>query len=125
MNICIKTIPHKKQRYPTVGDWVCDKHGDITIKVSAMGDWRYECLVAVHELVEVLICKWTKVSQKDVDKFDMEYEKNRGCCDFDEPGDDPKSPYRSAHCIATGVERTLAAVLGVNWRKYEDKIDSL
>lgn len=90
-----------------------------------MKNWRYECLVAVHELVELLICRWNGVTGAAVDEFDITFEKNRACCDFSEPGDDPKAPYRFEHCIATGVERILAAVLGVSWKKYEAKIESL
>ena len=71
MNVKIVTIPHEEQRYPTVGDWVVN--GDnLYISVSKMSDPRYELLVAVHELVEVLLCKERGISQVLVDKFDME-----------------------------------------------------
>ena len=32
MNVCIKIIPHKEQRYPTVGDWFFDVNGDLFIQ---------------------------------------------------------------------------------------------
>ena len=45
MKVTIEVIPNENQRYPTVGDWQWD--GDnLTISVSAIGDWRYEMLVA-------------------------------------------------------------------------------
>ena len=66
MNVCIKIIPHKEQRHPTVGDWFFDVNGDLFIRVSKMSDWRYEMCVAAHELIEVLICKHDGVSQKSV-----------------------------------------------------------
>ena len=125
MKITIETIPNDQQRYPTVGDWFFDLKGDLVIKVSQMGDWRYEALVAVHELVEVLLCKHQGVSQEAVDKFDMSFEKNRGDQCLDEPGDHPEAPYVKQHCIATAVERLLAAELGVMWKEYDNTIQSL
>lgn len=124
MNITIKTIPHSQQRYPTVGDWWFD-HGNIEIRVSKMSDWRYEFLVGLHELVEVAFCKWLGISQKAVDRFDMTFEKKRQPGNLDEPGDDPKAPYRIPHCLASGVERIAAGVLGVCWTRYADELDSL
>lgn len=124
MNVTIKIIPHAEQRYPTCGDWFYD--GDnLEIRVSKMSDWRYELLVVVHELVEVVLCEHAGVTQQVVDQFDMDYEKNRPPGDNSEPGDDPKAPYRYEHCIASGIERVLAAVLGVTWRDYEMEIDNL
>lgn len=127
MNINIKTIPHKEHRYPTVGDWWFEKDGTLQIRVSKLGNWRYEALIVVHELVEVLICKHARVTQKQVDKFDMMFENEReqGLHGDEEPGDDPDAPYKFQHGIATGVERILAVMLGVCWRKYEMAINKL
>lgn len=134
MKIDIATIPHSQQRYETVGDWYWKgkpegncfwNHCTLVIRVSKMKDWRHEVCVAIHELVEVVICKWTGITQKEVDTFDMAFEKNRKPGNFDEPGDDNRAPYRIAHCIATGVERTVAAMLGVFWKLYEKEIESL
>lgn len=125
MNIRIETIPHGQQRYPTVGDWFFDSHGDLVIKVSELGDWRYEALVAVHELVEVLLCKHQGVSQEEVDKFDIEFEKARVEGNVDEPGDDVRAPYRRQHCLATAIERVMAAEFGVAWNDYNDAIQKL
>lgn len=129
MNVSIKVIPHKEHRYPTVGDWWFDaSKSTIEIRVSDMNNWRYEMLVAVHELIEVLICKHKGITTKQVDKFDMQFEKERAQGkhpDYAEPGDQPKAPYRDQHCIATGVERILAACLGVCWEHYAQAIESL
>lgn len=124
-SISIKTIPHSEQRYPTCGDWYYDENGDLQIRVSIMEDARYEFLVALHELVEVKLCEWTGVSQKAVDAFDMEYEKNRAADDDSEPGDSPYAPYRLQHCLAIGVERVVAAVLQIDWQAYEKAITAL
>lgn len=125
MNIKIEVIPHDQQRYPTVGDWFFEPNGDLTIKVSKMSDARFEALVAVHELVEVLICQHDGVTQEQVDAFDMEYERTRPEGDDSEPGDSVYAPYGKQHCIATAVERLLAAELGVSWKVYDDEVMSL
>ena len=56
MKITIETIPHNTHRYPTIGDWqfLPAKEGELnlSIKVSDMGDWKLESLIALHELVE-------------------------------------------------------------------------
>lgn len=125
MKITIETIPHETQRYATVGDWYYDKDETLCIKVSALSDWRREVLVAIHELVEVVLCKHNGVSTELVDEFDIQFEKARIEGDESEPGDDPKAPYRKEHCVATGVERILAAELGVDWKPYEQELCSL
>ena len=125
MKIVIETIPHKDQRYPTVGDWLFDENGDLTIRVSQLGSWQQECLVALHEVVEVLLCKHRGITQEAVDQFDMAYEKSRQEGDESEPGDDPLAPYVREHCLATGIERILAAELGVDWKTYEQHLQEL
>lgn len=125
MNVKIEIIPHETQRYPTVGDWLFEPNGDLVIRVSKLSDWRREMLIAVHELAEVLICKHEGISQESVDKFDIDFEKHRHPDSEEEPGDDPSAPYVNQHCIATGVERILAAELGVSWKEYEDELSQL
>lgn len=125
MKILIKTIPHSEQRYETVGDWYFTDPDTLIIPVTDTGNWKYDMAVAVHELVEVLLCKSDGIEQKVCDRFDMKYESERehGKHDWkDEPGDDPKSPYHKQHGLASSVERMLIAEFGENWKKYEDKI---
>lgn len=125
MKITIETVPHVEQRYPTVGDWFFKSNGDLTIVVSELGDWRKEALVGVHELVEVLLCKHRGVPQEAVDKFDIQFEQSRPEGNVDEPGDDPQAPYRREHCLATAIERMLAAELDVVWKEYAKQVESL
>ncbi len=77
MKITIETIPHDQQRYPTVGDWQWTGPDELVVRVSEMGDWRYNAAVAVHELVEVLLCKQDGVTEAAVDAFDTAYEATR------------------------------------------------
>ncbi len=125
MRIIINTIPHDQQRYPTVGDWEWD--GDkLTILVSDMRNWRYEMLVAFHEIAEALICKHRGISEESVTEFDMQYEKSRKLDDNDsEPGDSLNAPYYQEHQFATCVERLLARELGVDWNTYDGVVSGL
>lgn len=120
----VRTIPHNQQRYDTVGDWWTDEEG-WHIRVSYMGNWRYNFLVAFHELLEMAWCKQKGVKQADVDAFDICFEKNRAPCDLSEPGDDPRAPYRYGHQMATLAERFAALVIGVKWDKYEAAVNGL
>jgi len=122
MNITITTIPHKAQRYPTAGDWQIDTLGNLLITISALGDWRYEFLVALHELVEVVLCIARGIPQDIVDAFDMAWQEHDG---LEEPGDDPAAPYHKEHQLAECFERWAAVLLLVKWRDYEKALDAL
>lgn len=124
--ISIKFIPHDQARYPTVGDWFFEDDGKkLVIAVSKMEDERHQQLVAVHELIEVLLCRLNGVTQESVDAFDMAYENARQPGDESEPGDDPQAPYKMEHSLATSTERMLSATMGVDWKTYEDAILAL
>lgn len=118
MRIVIETIPHKEQRYDTCGDWW--REGDtLHVRVSRMDDPRHEHLVAVHELVEAILCENDGVKAQKVDDFDFKYS------GLGEPGDDALAPYQAQHCFATSVERMLCAAMGVKWANYENEVANL
>lgn len=126
LRIIITTVPHAKQRYETIGDWYYQENGDLHIVVSDLGDWRKELLIAIHELVEVSLCKARGISQQQVDKFDLEYEANRLPTDsVSEPGDSLDAPYHKEHTYASVIERGLAHELQVEWFDYEESIYNL
>ena len=126
MKISIKTIPHELQRYDTCGDWVWTDAGDLEITVSSTNNWKYEALVAVHELIEVLLCHDRGISQQVVDDFDMSYERDREEFGYeDEPGNEKDAPYHKEHKVATKVEKILAKELKVNWKEYDDHLNNL
>lgn len=123
MNITIKTIPHTEQRYETCGDWYFDKEGNIEIRVSDMGDWKKEFLVAYHELLEVALCKDRGITIEQVDAFDMQFEKERlegKHIPDEEPGYAEDAPYRNEHFMAEACERIAANQLNVNWKEYDE-----
>jgi hypothetical protein len=128
MRILIDTIPHRDQRYPTAGDWQFTK-GDfgrgedmLVIRVSDLGHFNMNFLLAIHELVEAVLCKHRDVSEAEVDRFDQDPERER---EGIEPGDNMAAPYFAEHQFASGIERLLAAELGVNWVEYERRVDAL
>jgi hypothetical protein len=125
MTIIIETIPHLNQRYSTCGDWFRDKDGTLHIKVSQEVGQKEAMLIALHELVEVLLCEDRGVTQEQVDAFDMQFEKNREPGNEDEPGDSPFAPYKKEHFFATNIERLMAAEYGIDWNEYDEKIMSL
>lgn len=125
MTITLTTIPHSEQRYPTIGDWIIKDNGDVVISVSNMRNEKYHHLVMIHELIEVILCRHAGVSAHEVDQFDKLFELNRTPGNDSEPGDSPLAPYAKQHCIATGIERMVAAEIDVNWQEYEETLNAL
>lgn len=127
MKISIKTIPHNEQRYETSGDFWDDECGT-KIRVSEMGNDDYEFLVALHELVELHLCKKRGILEPNVAAFDIKFESERekGLHSQEaEPGDHIDAPYRKEHFFATSIERLMANELGVDWAEYERTIMEL
>lgn len=119
MNISIKTIPHSKQRYNTVGDYW--ENGDTwQFRISKMKD-DYEFLVVIHELIEAYLTKKRDIKWKDIDKFDKEWLKMKDIGDI-EPGNNNKAPYYKEHRFAENIERLIAHELSIDWFKYEREI---
>lgn len=125
MQINIEVIPHNNHRYETVGDYWVDEAGVQQVRVSDMGDKRYEFLVALHELIELTLCEQRGIKEEDISAFDIEFEKNRKPGNEEEPGDQPEAPYHKEHVFAECLERLMARELGVNWQKYTDAVMSL
>jgi len=122
----ISQVPHRKQRYETVGDWIPGRPAEI--RVSKMKDQRYVFLVALHELIEYELCKMHGISDREVVAFDVNFEaeRRRNMHPLDaEPGNDPRAPYRSEHDFATTIEMMVAQKLGVKWSDYEKTVLSL
>lgn len=123
-DINLKVIPHSEQRYNTVGDYWVSDDGTIQVRISELGDYRYEFLVALHELVELLLCKRAKIDFAKIDEFDIAFEANRVPGDESEPGADPSAPYHREHMLATAIERSAAVMFGVDWDEYDAAVRS-
>jgi hypothetical protein len=117
-SIRIEFVKHSDQRYNTCGDYFSGPLFD-QIKVSLLPDRREHLLVAIHELIEMALCESAWIDNKSIDDFDQTFE-GEG-----EPGDDSNAPYYKQHQIATGIERLLAAEMGVDWLTYERHINEL
>ena len=125
LDIRIRTVAHSDQRYDTVGDWQWDRDR-LTITISGLGSTYKELLVAVHELIEVYLCRIRGITQEEVDKFDIEYENNRRLDDTtSEPGDSLDAPYRKEHRFAENIERQICHEMGINWDEYEATVYNL
>lgn len=118
-SVKIEVIPPKQMRYRTCGDWFWTERECLTIQVADTGEWKYNLLVAVHELIEVILCTSDGVTTKQVDSFDLAHQ------DDEDPGTHPKAPYHKQHIVAMGIEMMLAALLGVKWRPYEETLDRI
>jgi hypothetical protein len=118
LDILIQTVAHKDQRYDTLGDYqsltgdkpVDQTPGQAYISVSAMGDWRSELLVAIHELIELATACWVNgVPDERIVAFDKMYDDmfKAGMVEFNDPGADPAAPYHTQHMLATFIESGL------------------
>lgn len=121
----IRTIPHRQQRYNTVGDYQTSDNGNVYFTISEMANWRYEFLVALHEQIEKMLCFHRDISEARIDAFDIKYEENRKEGDLSEPGNDPSAPYHNEHMLATIIEKLVANELGVDWDEYDKTVSSL
>lgn len=123
MKITIEFIEHLNQRYNTCGDWQFDKDGNLNMKVSILLDMGLtgSYLIAIHELVEALLCQHRGITTEMVDQFDLNYDATSDI----EPGDHPACPCHKEHCTATGIERILAPEFDVEWLPYENELIEL
>jgi hypothetical protein len=133
--IKIEVISHLAQRYNTVGDWqfARDPTGtasELTIRVSDVDGGTGNMLIAIHELIEALLCEHAGVKETDVDAFDMNWTTRKAWWHSEssllkEPGDDIDAPYYQQHQIASSIERMVAARMWVDWAKHEAYVDEL
>ena len=107
--------PHAEQRYNTVGDWQFDSRGNLTVTVSSELSEKEQYLVAIHELIEAVCCKYDGVDQDDVDAWDFK----------GGDGSDPAAPYHIQHVFAEALEFKIAAYIEMNWTMYEKDIEVL
>lgn len=117
-SIRLYTVPQDQMRYNTLGDWF-ERQGETHVVASNLEDQKMEFLILFHELVEMVLCRHAGITQEEVDAFDKNHEAEQEVVEL---GDMEISPYRKQHCIATGLERIMAAELGVPWDEYESRL---
>lgn len=146
--IDINVVDHKTQKYDTCGDYFIEitnqreislakslHHLEVTpikklnVRVSKLGDWRYEALIVIHELIEYFIVSHEGVQLETIDEFDRKFESVRtlmpDMIGDQEPGDMTTAPYHQAHVFATNIERQIAIALNVDWDDYNEKVNGL
>ena len=121
--IVMEAVPPEEMRLAAYreegcGDWYIGVNGDVHIKVAGADVWDQldMFLLALHELFEARACFRSGVVQGAVDAFDAAFEAERaqGLHGPDEePGDDPRAPYRVQHRDACIIEHVAARLLGV------------
>lgn len=122
MEIHIKTIPHDRQRYETVGDYFYDSDGVLQVRVSDMGNCFYETMTAVHEIIEEALTKKRGLSEPEIMAFDEAFERARAMglrTPEEEPGFSNDAPYLREHMLATSVEMMMCALAGESWNDYD------
>ena len=120
MRIVIETIPHSQQRLGAVGDWYFDRNSDtLHIKVSDLGDLRYNFLFARHEMDEAMLCMFRGITTEMVDEDQLNAQ----------PTDDPDSfsgypgaRVQDSHNDALAAEWVMSRLLGVEWKEYGDAV---
>ena len=122
--IQVHIIKHEDQRYPTVGDWVFGedqpaKMHNLLVSVSQTGNQDYNDLVAVHEIIEAILCKANGVSDENVTNWDRDH------IDHPDPGSIPGCPYYHEHLVAEVIEKIVASELQVDWQEYEEALEKL
>ncbi len=119
----INSIPHKNQRYDTVGDWqetFSGRPGEfLRFKISRM-NLISEFAVLIHEMIEWFFCKLAGITSEQVDAWDMGEGK-----DLDDPGSDPRAPYHLQHMFALQVERMIVEQAGITWEIHEEALDNV
>lgn len=125
MKINIETIPHESQRYETVGDYWYDEQGVLQIRVSDMGNTKYERMVVIHELIEQSLTEWAGITEEQIMEFDLKFEEKREEENVDEPGFDNNAPYLVQHTFATSVELGMCALAGISWTDYDNTVINL
>ena len=124
----LKVIPHSWQDYPTIGNYFYIKGGTIVIFCSDMKNNDYHQLIFAHEMFEVALVIKRKINIKEIDKFDINFEKEREKGlhgKDDEPGDNKSAPYHKEHVFATKLEKLLAKEMDVNWEDYSKTVSNL
>jgi Mn-dependent DtxR family transcriptional regulator len=106
-------------RYPSAGDWYCADDNELLIDVVNLGNRKYEQLIAVHELIEAILCEHHGISPEVVDEWDKTHQ------DISEPGLYPGCPYRAEHNIANYLEQFLGAQIGVNFTEVDEAIERM
>lgn len=135
MNIEIRFVDHSEQRYNTVGDWEYlpapfeGAERTLRVTVSRTGSWQSSVAIAIHELIEGVLCVENGVAQYEVDTYDKGFEilytEHPERFASDEPGDSPDAPYYVQHGVASVCERLVTNAMHLSWPEHEARLEQL
>jgi hypothetical protein len=123
--IVIETIPYDQMRYPTPGDYYWSHDGSLIIQVADLGNWRYEYLTALRQAQEVIRCRHRGIHLKEIEDWDLAFERDRVPGDFRNPGEVDGCPYGKEYREAINSEKIAAQELGVDWNEYQEAVNKL
>jgi len=121
--IIIEVIPHTEQRLGQPGDWYTAADGTRVVRVSDLGDWRFNYLLARHEMDEMMLCQHAGISVEAVDGYDSRPEAKDD--DPDSFSGYPGAPYQEQHNDAMAAEWVMSRLLNVAWQKYGEAFEKL
>lgn len=119
MKITLEVIPHDQQRLGAVGDWFFEPNGDLVVRISDTGDWRYNFLFARHEMDEAMLCKHAGITTEMVDEDQL------SAAPTDNPDSFsgyPGARLQNQHNDALAAEWVMSRLLGVDWKKYGEAV---
>jgi hypothetical protein len=128
LKINIEVIAHKDQRCGMTGNWWTDEDGIIQMRISRMGDIRYEMMHVVHEVKELAVSITDPVAMDDkiTDAYDDSFLEARAKSPdrpgYGEPGFGKGCPYGKGHHAGTADEMLLCAIYGINWNDYDQRV---
>jgi hypothetical protein len=121
--ITIEFIPHSEQRLAACGDWYFDPDGNLIVRVSDCGDYRYNFLFARHEMDEAVLCMHRGITTEMVDADQL---------NANDVTDDPDSfsgyggaVVQDSHNDALSAEWVMSRLLGVEWQKYGEAFEKI
>ena len=126
MKITLETIPHNQQRLGEVGDWYFAPNGDLTVRISELGDWRANFLFMRHEMDEAMLCRHAGITTEQVDTDQVyaaqhpEIENNP-----DSFSGYPGSALQNQHNDALAAEWIMSRLLGLAWSDYAKLVEKV
>lgn len=130
LQFAVMTLPWKQLRsHPDIGDWIVNKDNSPAVICAAdTGNDISNAAILLHEIIESLLCWLMKVKEEKVTAFDKmffkEQEEGKHRED-DEPGYDPRCPYRIQHLVAERFERAFIEQAGMMWSQHEENCNKV
>ena len=113
--IILEIIDHQDQRLHVPGDWFFTPDGNLTVRISDLGDWRYNFLVMRHEMDEAILCHFNRITTEMVDE---DQKKGKPSDDPDSFSGYPGARLQNQHNDALAAEWQMSRLLKVDWKLY-------